>query len=172
MPYQSDPRWASWSFSERMGEMGDAVSRDCHNLMVVGYDGSSASRNALAYAFGLARREGSEVVVAEVNPVYSHISPLGISAPTPWSAGKKGACVPGDITPLGDITSALEEWLPGRWWVESCQGDPASELERLGEELRSDAIVIGRSRRSGRLPFGSVTKRLIRKARRPVIVVP
>ncbi len=51
------------------------------------------------------------------------------------------------------------------------KGDVAHELEDLAEQLRSDVIVVGRSRHPT-LHLGGVPRRLLVMGRRPVIVVP
>ena len=142
-------------------------SRDGPSLLVVGYDGSTSSRKALAYAAGMARRERSELVVVEVNPS----GPDGTSAVDPSAGSRAGrASRAGSLTT--EVAFELEELLPGRWWVELCQGDPATELQRLSNDLQSDAIVIGRARGSVRHSVSAIAKSLIRHAHQPVIVVP
>ena len=56
--------------------MPDTASRDGPRLLVLGYDGSAASSNALAYAVGMARRESSHVVIVEVSAVISYGTPI------------------------------------------------------------------------------------------------
>ncbi|MGI8754232.1 MAG: universal stress protein [Acidimicrobiales bacterium] len=51
-------------------------------------------------------------------------------------------------------------------------GDPATELARVADDVRADAIVVGRSSDSARHLLGSVPRRLVRHAGHPVIVVP
>ena len=142
-------------------------SRDGPSLLLVGYDGSSGSGNALAYATGVARREKCELAIAEVKPP-GHHELLTISS--------KPAHRPRVDFDSGSVTTEvacdLKKWLPGRWWLETCEGDPAVELERLSNELRSDAIIIGRAKGSVQQPLGSVAAWLIRYALQPVIVVP
>lgn len=145
----------------------DIVGSNGPRVIVVGYDGSSPSRNALAYAVGLAQRQGSELVIVEVNPVSAYGPPI---------LGGSGVVPEVEASLTGSVDAGTVAWLRSclghRWHVESLLGDPAAELERISGELASDAIVIGRSRGLVRHPLGSVTGRLIRSARRPVIVVP
>jgi nucleotide-binding universal stress UspA family protein len=144
--------------------MSDTTGWDGPSILVVGFDGSSASRHALAYAAGMARREMSDLVVVEVNPSGSEGSSMTGGALRPRQAEA------GSVTT--EVAYELEELLPGRWWVELSQGDPAVELKRLSDEVRSDAIVIGRSHGCMHEPLGSVARWLIRHAHQPVIVVP
>jgi nucleotide-binding universal stress UspA family protein len=144
--------------------MSETMRQDGPSLVVVGYDGSSASRNALAYAAGMARRGKSDLVVVEVNADWTRGS-LGVKFGLPGNSSSAR-------TGSADFACDLEGLLPGRWWVEHCHGDPAVEMKRLCDELRCDAIVIGRSGRHLRDPLGSVGRWLIRHAVQPVIVVP
>jgi nucleotide-binding universal stress UspA family protein len=130
-------------------------------VVVVGYDGSPASRNALAYAIGMVRRDKGEVAIVEVYPPL-----LGTYGMMPTVRASKTGC----LTP--EVIASLDELLPGCWRIEVCEGDVVVELEKVCDRLRSDAIVVGRCRSPVRHPMGSVTGRLIRHTRRPVIVVP
>lgn len=140
---------------------------DGPSLLVVGYNGSTASCDALAYAIGMARREKSDVAIVEVHALTSG-SPVYLNVTDVFVRQDRS----GTTVLTTELAQDLETLLPGRWWVEVCTGDPATELERVAEELRSDAIVIGRCRRSTRRSLGSVAGRLIQSGRRPVIVVP
>jgi nucleotide-binding universal stress UspA family protein len=144
------------------------IGRDGPGVLVVGLDGSNTSHDALAYAVGMARREGSELVIVQVG------SPVSTAAAV---AAVGGAGVPPDpdrgIEPVALAThEALDELLPGRWRVVTCEGEPGAELERVAKECQADAIVVGRSRNPGRHLLGSVAARLARRANHPVIVVP
>jgi nucleotide-binding universal stress UspA family protein len=148
--------------------VGFEIGRDGPGLLLVGVDGTPTSVNALAWASGMARREGSELVVVEVRSIISTAAA---------AAGAAGVVLePGQPAPSAVLTeravAALDELLAGRWRVEVRTGDPAEELEGLARELRADAIVVGRSRNPGRHVLGSVSGRLVRHARHPVIVVP
>lgn len=144
------------------------IGRDGPGVLVVGLDGSDPSRDALAYAVGMARREGSRLVIVRV----------GI----PVTAAAAVAAAGGTVLPAGGLVDeealnaesirGLDELLPGRWRVVECTGEPGAELERVAREVRADAIVVGRSRNPGRHLLGSVTARLARRSNHPVIVVP
>ena len=147
--------------------MSDTTSRDGPSLLVVGFDGSAGSHRALAYAAGMARREMSDLVVVEINRSDADgASGIGFSlSPGAMQARRTG-------TLAKDVAWQLDELLPGRWWAEVGQGDAADELARISNELRSDAIVIGRSRGYFRRPLGCIADRLFRRVQQPVIVVP
>jgi len=52
------------------------------------------------------------------------------------------------------------------------RGDPFSELARIAEEIRADAVVVGASAHVGHRFVGSLAVRLVKAARWPVTVVP
>ena len=51
-------------------------------------------------------------------------------------------------------------------------GDPSTELRRVAQEVRADALVVGASGRAGHRFVGSLAGRLVKAARWPVTVVP
>lgn len=144
------------------------IGRDGPGVLVVGLDGSGPSRDALAYAVGMARREGSSLVIVRVG--------IPVTAAAAVAAAGGTVLPPGGLIDEEALTPenlrGLDELLPGRWRLVECTGEPAAELERVGREVRADAIVVGRSRNPGRHLLGSVASRLVRRANQPVIVVP
>lgn len=51
-------------------------------------------------------------------------------------------------------------------------GDPFTELRRVAQDVRADALVVGASEMAGHRFVGSLAGRLVRAARWPVTVVP
>ena len=134
--------------------------------VVVGYDGSSCSRNALAYAAGMARRLGRSLLVVHVSSTGMYCEPLT-----------------GQVIGLPEHSSDLERWLRTALeesadpigldvHVRTRRGSPARELAAIAVEQDADALVIGAPSRSWRRVTGSVPSWLTRHARCPVIVVP
>lgn len=134
--------------------------------MIVGYDGSPSSRNALAYAAGVARRLGRPLLVIHVSSAGMYCEPLS-----------------GQVIGLPQHTSNLEKWLRAELnqaadpvgldvHVLTRQGSPARELAAAAAEQDADALVIGAPSRAWRHLSGSVPGWLTRHARCPVIVVP
>src|SRR5260370_986516 len=52
------------------------------------------------------------------------------------------------------------------------RGDPFTELRRVADEIRADAVVVGASTHAGHRLVGSLAVRLVKAARVPVPVVP
>ena len=54
----------------------------------------------------------------------------------------------------------------------AAHGDPFTELCRIADEIRADAIVVGASAKAGHRLVGSLAVRLVRAGKWPVTVVP
>ncbi|WP_052422701.1 universal stress protein [Nonomuraea candida] len=162
----TDPRWWERQRDSRRepaaGRLPSGrfeIGKDGAGLLVVGFDGSGPSRNALAYAAGLARRDNAALLVAFVEAL--NTASLWFFAGSP-------------ILPdsAADLTDDLRDELRGAgvpWQFVSVRGDTARELEALAGSYRADAIVVGRSRSSWRR---SVATTLAKRARRTVLIVP
>ncbi|GAA4769221.1 universal stress protein [Streptomyces sp. C10-9-1] len=134
--------------------------------VVVGFDGSTSSERALAYAIGLASRSGSGLIIVHV----------ANRLPTTVWAGCEPPVfvdVPDHRTEVLGLELACADYLAEVPWIlVERGGDICHELEEVGREYSADAIVVGSTHGLvGRL-FGSVAGRLARRAQRPVIVIP
>jgi nucleotide-binding universal stress UspA family protein len=133
--------------------------------ILAGYDGSAASRHALAYAAGMARRLDGHLIVAHVSAMqvavgYSMVPLARESAdddPLGWLFA--------ELAEAADITGLRVELLERA-------GDPARELARTAAEKNADAIVIGAPEHLMHRFAGSVPAWLIRHACCPVVIVP
>ena len=134
--------------------------------VIAGYNGSSASRNALAYAAGMARRLGRPLLMVYVTSPGVYCEPLT-----------------GQVVGLLRDADALERWLLTELdqsadasglevHVRTRRGSPARELALIAAEFSADALVIGAPRHFWHHLIGSVPSWLARNARCPVIVVP
>jgi len=57
--------------------------------------------------------------------------------------------------------------------IEAYRGYPAEEILKKTEELNCDAIIMGTHKRSSTYTFlGTVAKRVLRRARKPVFIIP
>lgn len=136
------------------------IAKDGIGGLVVGYDESPPSRDAVAFAAGVARRNQAWLIVALVTTIPAAAALAPITVPL----------VAVDVTEP-DVMAGLGE-LGVRATFQHVTGDVATELERIAEESHADAIVVGRSASRRHAYAGSVTTRLIRHARRPILVVP
>lgn len=134
--------------------------------VVVGYDGSGPSRNALAYAAGMARRLNRTLLIVHVCPPGVYCEPLT-----------------GQVVGMQRDRDDLERWLLAefdqvadstglRVCVLTRRGNAARELAATATEHGADALVIGASSRAWHHVAGSVPGWLARHASCPVMVVP
>jgi nucleotide-binding universal stress UspA family protein len=148
---------------------GAARSRPIIRLdhpVIVGYNGSSSSRNAMAYAAGVSLRLGRPLLVLYVCSSGVYCEPLT-----------------GQVIGIQRDTEALERWLLAELdqvtggagvevHVRTRRGSPARELAAAAAEFSADALVIGAPAHFWHKLMGSVPGWLARHARCPVIVVP
>jgi nucleotide-binding universal stress UspA family protein len=133
-------------------------------------DFSACSDLALDYALSLAKERGGQVSVMHVLPnvmadpdVYPYLAePVLVSGETRERAYKQ----------LGSFVSrALAKNVAADVVLES--GDVVDEIAKKSERLGPDLVVIGTHGRRGfqRLLLGSVTERLLRRCRAPILAV-
>ena len=138
----------------RIGPAGRGSAEHRYPILA-GYDGSMASRRALAYAAGMARRLDRWLVVVHVRrPIGTAEVPLGELMRRPR---EELACA--DPTGL-DIEMIVR------------YGSPARELRAITAERKADAIVVGAPERFPHRFAGSVAAWLARHARCPAVIVP
>jgi nucleotide-binding universal stress UspA family protein len=142
------------------------IGTDGPSLMLVGLDGSRTSMRAGAYAAGLARRQGCRLLAVYVGQV---------SAGASMYAGAAGAMA----ETARQLADELAETVLGRAAeagidaeFRTVTGDPFTELTRIAEQERVDAVVVGTSEHAGHRVVGSLATRLVRAGKWPVIVVP
>jgi nucleotide-binding universal stress UspA family protein len=126
-------------------------------VVLVGYDRTDGSSNALSYATGLAARVGARLVVLNIN------ESLALD------------CATGARACADDVAKEVQEVVTG--CGAGCEvtvdvGDPAGVIQRVASELHADVIVVGQSRHRWTHLLGSVPGRLARHAEQPVLIVP
>jgi nucleotide-binding universal stress UspA family protein len=136
------------------------IAKDGIIGLVVGYDESPPSRDALAFAAGIARRNQTWLIVASITMIPTISSVAVVSIPMVTEDIREPEIM-ADLAELGVRAS-----------FQHATGDVATELERIAEEAHADGIVVGRSASRRHAYAGSVTTRLIRHAQRPILVVP
>jgi nucleotide-binding universal stress UspA family protein len=133
--------------------------------ILVGVDGSDTSLRAGSYAAGLARRQGAELVVLFVRTTGA----AGARADLLVAAREAQDQVVAELRETARTRSAE---LNLRVSFHERRGNPYTELVKLADELRVDAVVVGASTQAGHRFVGSLAARLVRQARWPVTVVP
>ncbi|MEU1585263.1 universal stress protein [Micromonospora sp. NPDC005710] len=140
---------------------------DGPRVIMVGIDGTRTSERAGSYAAGLARRQGSALVVVFVS------SASGLTALVP---GMDAGAVQRTHDELADelrreCRRGAEQWgIPVTLLVR--RGDAYGELRAAADEFQADMLVVGASEQAGHRLVGSVATRLVRAGRWPVVVVP
>jgi nucleotide-binding universal stress UspA family protein len=146
------------------------LGTDGPKVILVGIDDSITSLRAGAYAAGLARRQGARLVCVYVEQ-FSAL--YGATAAT--GAGAVAAQEQALQETTADLRRRVEE---GGAYVGvpieflAVRGDPYTELKRVAEEVRADAVVVGASAKAGHRFVGSLAVRLVKAGRWPVTVVP
>ena len=142
------------------------LGTDGPSRILVAIDNSDTSLRAGAYAAGLARRQGSHVIclfVGEINPLVASM-PAAAGAAVQMNhaiAEQIRAEIKAQAPRLGLEVTFLER-----------SGDPFTEIVRIADELRVDAVIVGASTSGGHRWMGSIASRLVKIARWPVTVVP
>lgn len=142
------------------------LGTDGPSRILVAIDNSDTSLRAGAYAAGLARRQGSHVIclfVGEINPLVASM-PAAAGAAVQMNhaiAEQIRAEIKAQAPRLGLEITFLER-----------SGDPFTEIVRIADELRVDAVIVGASTSGGHRWMGSIASRLVKIARWPVTVVP
>jgi nucleotide-binding universal stress UspA family protein len=145
------------------------LGTDGPKVILVGIDDSVTSLRAGAYAAGLARRQGARLVCVYVE---QRSGMYGASA-----AGAGAIAAQDEVLAetAADLRRRAEEYagvlrLPLTFIA--AHGDPYTELRRVADEVRADAVIVGASTKAGHRWVGSLAVRLVKAGRWPVTVVP
>ncbi|MGO9216678.1 MAG: universal stress protein, partial [Streptosporangiaceae bacterium] len=128
-------RAASGPCREPLADSGPAT--ELEHPVVVGYDGSGSSRNALAYAAGMARRIGRPLLLAYITSPSIFCEPLSGQVVAPLrDSDETHRWLLAELDEVCD-----REGLDVR--IVTRQGSPARELAAAAAEFSADALVIG-----------------------------
>jgi nucleotide-binding universal stress UspA family protein len=145
------------------------LGTDGPSVILVGVDDSTTSIRAGWYAAGLARRQGARIVAVFVAPIASF-----------GSAGPAGAALAvardeafrSTVADMEQRAQVIGAELGISITFVAARGDPFTEIGRIADEVRADAIVVGASAQAGHRFVGSLAVRLVRAGKWPVTVVP
>ena len=145
------------------------LGTDGPKVILVGVDDTTTSLRAAAYAAGLARRQGAKVTAVFVAPVAS------FATAAPGGADLAAAHREAARQTAEGLRRRFEEGardLGISITFLALEGDAFTEIRRIADETRADAVVVGASAHAGHRLIGSLAVRLVRAGRWPVTVVP
>ena len=147
---------------------GFELGTDGPKSILVGVDGSTTAIRAGWYAAGLARRQRASLAAVFVTPISGG---LGIAAGAALEvAQRESAEQSAEEMRRAAAEFSREFGLPIAFIA--AHGDPFTEICRIAEEIKADAVVVGASSHAGHRLVGSLAVRLVRAAKWPVTVVP
>jgi len=148
---------------------GFELGTDGPSVILVGVDDSTTSIRAGWYAAGLARRQRARIVAVFVSPMAS------LAAAGPGGAAvavAKDEAFRKSAEDMERRAEAIATELGISITFRAARGDPYTEIRRIADEVRADAIVVGASKQAGHRFVGSLAVRLVRAGKWPVTVVP
>lgn len=135
------------------------------NVILVAIDFEKASMKALDVAKELASKLGAEVMLAHVYQVPMFTYP-----------GLEPALLPTFSAEIGDAVKKAMGELKEQTGISKAilrEGEPASELLAIADEVSASMIVMGTHGRKGisHLLLGSVAERVVRQSKVPVLTI-
>ena len=149
---------------------GFELGTDGPKVILVGVDDSVTSLRAGAYAAGLARRQRARLVVVYVERFSPMLGAAAGTAPAAVAAEQQALhSQSDDLRKRVEAESArigiTAEFVTG-------QGNPYTEIMRIADEVRADAVIVGASMQAGHRFAGSLAVHLVKAGKWPVTVVP
>jgi nucleotide-binding universal stress UspA family protein len=155
--------------ADRESSSSFELGTDGPSVILVGVDDSTTSLRAGWYAAGLARRQRARIVAVFVAPVAS------FGAAGPGGAAltvAKDEAFRSSAQDMEQRAKTIGTELGISITFLAARGDPYTEICRIADDVRADAIVVGASRHAGHRFVGSLAIRLVRAGKWPVTVVP
>jgi nucleotide-binding universal stress UspA family protein len=145
------------------------LGTDGPTAILVGVDDSVTASRAGWYAAGLARRQHARIIAVYVAPVGTAVAASSVAATVAAAEAEAHNEIAAEMR--GRIEGAAQEFgIPMDFIV--AHGDAYTEIKRIADETRADAIVVGASQKVGHRFIGSLAVRLVRAGKWPVTVVP
>ena len=148
---------------ERFGPRRDTPAR----AILAGVDGTDTAMRAAAFAFGMARRQDSRLVVVFV----ACPAPLAPLRPAVATVLEHDTATRLYAELRDQMRSAADELRIPVTLVKT-YGDPYTALRDTADRCQADTVVVGASQKAGHRFAGSVATKLIRAGHWPVLVVP
>jgi nucleotide-binding universal stress UspA family protein len=145
------------------------LGTDGPSVILVGVDESVTAARAGWYAAGLARRQGARVVVVYVETAGTYILTASAGASVLAAEAEAHSEIAKELSARASETAAE---LGISLTFITTRGDPFHEIDRIAQETRADAVVVGASLKAGHRLLGSLAVRLVRAGKWPVTVVP
>ncbi len=155
--------------ADRESSSSFELGTDGPSVILVGVDDSTTSIRAGWYAAGLARRQRARIVAVFVAPLAS------FGAAGPGGAAltvAKDEAFRVSAKDMEQRAQTIGAELGISITFRAARGDPFTEICRVADEVRADAIVVGASKHAGHRFIGSLAVRLVRAGKWPVTVVP
>ncbi len=153
--------------SKWLGQGEFELGTDGPSVILVGVDDTVTANRAGFYAAGLARRQGARLVAVYVAPIPTALGATGASV--------MAAEMQAQDELAGQLRARTEEGareLGISLTFIAVRGDAYTEITRIADEAKADAIVVGASAKAGHRLIGSLAVRLVRAGKWPVTVVP
>src|SRR6478735_3611267 len=147
------------------------LGTDGPKVILVGIDDSVTSLRAGAYAAGLARRQGARLVCVYVERPSAMYGAAAAGAGAAAIAAQEQALEETGVSLRREAEEGASRLgVPLTFVI--ARGNPYTELKRVADEMRADAVVVGASMQAGHRWIGSLAVRLVKAGRWPVTVVP
>jgi nucleotide-binding universal stress UspA family protein len=142
---------------------------DTMNKLVIATDGSPSAGEAVAFGLEFALEQDADAILVHVVPAFD-VPPMTAGFGMPGAVRHEASTA--DRAALADAAVLAGE-LGVRVQTKVLTGDPVNEIVAYADSADADLIVVG-SRGHGAFAsalLGSVSRGVLREARRPVLVV-
>jgi nucleotide-binding universal stress UspA family protein len=157
------------SADKESARVGFELGTDGPSVILAAIDDSVTAARAASYAAGLARRQRARLAIVYVAQMSAVIGASPAAASVLVAEAEAHESITAELRARADVAAAE---LGISITFIAAHGDPYTEIKRVAQEVRADAIVVGASAKAGHRLVGSLAVRLVRAGRWPVTVVP